>query len=59
MELKELTDAGYAIITVHCEGGLYVKELVSGDEGRTKPSLSELLGAPALVEELDVINVDI
>ncbi len=59
MELKEFTDGGYAFITVHCEGGLYVKELVSGDEGRTKPSLSGLLGVPALVEELDVINVDI
>ncbi|HII00757.1 TPA: tRNA pseudouridine(54/55) synthase Pus10 [Methanosarcinaceae archaeon] len=59
MELKELTDSGYASITVHCEGGLYVKELVSGDEGRTNPSLSGLLGFPAHVEELDVINVDI
>ncbi|MCQ1535333.1 tRNA pseudouridine(54/55) synthase Pus10 [Methanosarcina sp. KYL-1] len=58
-ELVELAEAGYAIITVHCEGGLYVKELVSGDEGRTNPSLTGLLGVPALVEELDVVNVDI
>ncbi|HWR26058.1 MAG TPA: tRNA pseudouridine(54/55) synthase Pus10 [Methanosarcina sp.] len=57
--LDELTTDGYAYITVNCEGGLYVKELISGDEGRTKPSLSGLLGTPAFVENLDVVNVDI
>ena len=59
IKLDELTDEGYAYIIVNCEGGLYVKELISGDEGRTNPSLSGLLGIPALVEDLDVINVDI
>lgn len=59
IRLEELTDEGYAYITVNCEGGLYVKELISGDEGRTNPSLSGLLGIPALVEDLDVVNVDI
>ncbi len=59
IRLDELTDEGYAYITVNCEGGLYVKELISGDEGRTNPSLSGLLGIPALVEDLDVVNVDI
>ncbi|RXA19908.1 tRNA pseudouridine(54/55) synthase Pus10 [Methanosarcina sp. MSH10X1] len=59
IKLEELTDEGYAYITVNCEGGLYVKELISGDEGRTNPSLSGLLGIPALVEDLDVVNVDI
>jgi len=59
IRLDELTDEGYAYITVNCEGGLYVKELISGDEGRTNPSLSGLLGVPALVEDLDVVNVDI
>ncbi|HEX32361.1 MAG TPA: tRNA pseudouridine(54/55) synthase Pus10, partial [Candidatus Acetothermia bacterium] len=39
------------------EGGLYIKELISGDEGRTTPSLSGVLGLPALVTELDVIDV--
>jgi len=46
-----------AEIELLCEGGLYVKELVSGDEGRTHPSLSELLGVPAKVTELDVLEV--
>lgn len=57
--LDELKDDGYAYITVNCEGGLYVKELISGDEGRTNPSLTGLLGIPALVEDLDVVNVEI
>jgi tRNA pseudouridine synthase 10 len=42
-----------------CDGGLYIKELVSGDGGRTKPSLSELLGTDAEVKELDVVDVEI
>jgi tRNA pseudouridine synthase 10 len=59
VRLDELADCGYVYITVNCEGGLYVKELISGDEGRTNPSLSGLLGVSALVEDLDVVNVDI
>jgi tRNA pseudouridine synthase 10 len=39
------------------ESGLYVKELVNGDGGRTKPSLTELLGVPCSVTELDVIEI--
>ncbi len=58
MQLLEFTDE-YAIIQVHCDGGLYVKELTSGDEGRTQPSLTGELGVQAMVTELDVINVDI
>ena len=44
-------------LTLRGEGGLYIKELVSGDKGRTTPSLSGILGVPALVTELDVIDV--
>jgi tRNA pseudouridine synthase 10 len=39
------------------EAGLYIKELISGDTGRTTPSLSEILGTPARVVQLDVIDV--
>ncbi len=46
-----------ALIELICEGGLYVKELISGDEGRTRPSLAELLRARAQVTELDVLEV--
>jgi tRNA pseudouridine synthase 10 len=44
-------------ITIRGDSGLYIKELISGDSGRTKPSLAESLGVDAVVEELDVINV--
>lgn len=47
-----------AVLTVHCEGGLYVKELVSGDGGRTMPSIASLTGIEAKVIELEVIKVD-
>jgi tRNA pseudouridine synthase 10 len=46
-----------AEIDLHCSGGLYVKELISGDEGRTEPSLSAKLGFGALVTELDVVDI--
>jgi len=39
------------------DGGLYIKELISGDKGRTKPSVSDLLGKPAWCERLDVLNI--
>jgi tRNA pseudouridine synthase 10 len=42
---------------VRCQGGLYVKELVSGDEGRTMPNVSELVGNRAKPLKLDVLNV--
>jgi tRNA pseudouridine synthase 10 len=46
-----------ALLEIRCQGGLYVKELVSGDEGRTIPNVSDLLGNPAKTLKLDVINV--
>lgn len=42
---------------VECEGGLYIKELVSGDNGRTRPSISSLLGRESTCKELDVIDI--
>jgi len=42
---------------IKCQGGLYVKELISGDEGRTTPSFSEVLGRSARCVELDVVEV--
>jgi tRNA pseudouridine synthase 10 len=46
-----------AEMKIRCQGGLYVKELVSGDEGRTTPNISELLGNRAKPLKLDVLNV--
>lgn len=39
------------------EAGLYIKELVSGDDGRSEPSVTGLLDNPAVVKELDVIKI--
>jgi tRNA pseudouridine synthase 10 len=46
-----------AIITLEVESGTYIKELISGDEGRTKPNISEMIGIPCKVKELDVIDI--
>jgi len=46
-----------ARISIRGDSGLYIKELISGDGGRTRPSLVESLGVDAIVEELDVIDV--
>jgi len=46
-----------AMLTLETESGTYIKELVSGDNGRTKPSISELIGSPCKVTKLDVIEV--
>jgi tRNA pseudouridine synthase 10 len=54
----ELSDPYRATVEIHGAGGLYIKELVSGDEGRTEPSLAGLLGVPATVTALDVIAVE-
>jgi tRNA pseudouridine synthase 10 len=54
----ELTEPDRAELEVHGEGGLYVKELVSGDGDRTEPSLAGLLGVGATVTHLDVIAVE-
>ncbi|MFB6137571.1 MAG: tRNA pseudouridine(54/55) synthase Pus10 [Halobacteriaceae archaeon] len=51
-------DARHATVEVHGEGGLYVKELVSGDDGRTEPSLAGVLGVHATVTALDVLAVE-
>ena len=42
---------------IKTEGGLYIKELISGDEGRSHPNVSEILGVKAICEQLDVIEV--
>jgi tRNA pseudouridine synthase 10 len=56
LKVKKLA-AKEALMEVRCQGGLYVKELVSGDEGRTVPSVAELLKNPAKITKLDVLKV--
>nr|MDO8099898.1 tRNA pseudouridine(54/55) synthase Pus10 [Candidatus Njordarchaeota archaeon] len=44
-------------VVIKTQGGLYVKELVTGDNGRTTPSFSEVLNSKTECNELDVIEV--
>ena len=44
---------------ITCQGGLYIKELISGDEGRTKPSYTEFFKTPARCSSLDVLEVKV
>jgi tRNA pseudouridine synthase 10 len=46
-----------ARMILETESGTYVKEFISGDDDKTKPNLSELIGIPCKVKELDVIDV--
>lgn len=48
---------GRNYIYVEAEAGLYIKELITGDGGRTTPSVSEVLGVPCKVVRLDVVEV--
>ena len=46
-------------LVVKTEAGLYVKELISGDNGRTQPSISELLQNNCKCKELDVLQIHV
>lgn len=61
---REIKDIDYRIINkrkiklyIRAESGTYIKEFITGDKGRTYPSVSEMLRAKAEVKELDVIKI--
>ncbi len=43
---------------IKAQGGLYVKELIDGDEGRTEPHIAEVLGRRSLKIDLSVVEVE-
>lgn len=45
-------------MTLETDSGTYVKEFVSGDEGRTQPNFSDAIGTKCVVETLDVIAIN-
>jgi tRNA pseudouridine synthase 10 len=45
------------VLTIEGQAGIYIKELIAGDEGRTVPSLAGLLGLECIVKALDVIQI--
>ncbi len=51
-----LSDVSFKL-ELRASHGLYVKEFVSGDNGRTIPSVSSLLGVPCFCKELDVLEI--
>ncbi len=53
----EAMDSQKLLLEIRCSHGTYVKEWISGDEGRTKSSLSDLLGCAAECAQLDVLEV--
>lgn len=53
----ESVEGTIATLTIEAESGTYVKELISGDDGRTTPNLSELIGIPCRVAALDVLEI--
>jgi tRNA pseudouridine synthase 10 len=55
--IVESVEDTIAILSLETESGTYIKELVTGDNGRTKPSITEIIGSPCKVVELDVIEI--
>ncbi|MEM3926736.1 MAG: tRNA pseudouridine(54/55) synthase Pus10 [Desulfurococcaceae archaeon] len=43
---------------IYCDGGLYVKELVHCDEGRTTPCFGDVINSLVIPLELDVIKIE-
>ncbi|MEM2875873.1 MAG: hypothetical protein QXL67_02840 [Candidatus Bathyarchaeia archaeon] len=42
---------------IKCDGGLYIKELIDGNGGRTRPSVTEVIGKESEIKKLDVLKV--
>src|SRR4030042_2186922 len=45
------------VLRVRTESGLYIKELINGDSGRTKPNVSDLLENKVKKISLDVVKI--
>jgi tRNA pseudouridine synthase 10 len=55
--VAETVEGREVVFVVEADSGTYIKELMHGDEGRTKPSVAEIVGVPCEVLELDVIRI--
>lgn len=45
-------------LIIRTQGGTYIKELISGDDGRTEPNISEFLNVNLVFKSLDVLSVE-
>lgn len=57
LSLHDQTTPETFVLDLICQSGTYVKEFVSGDDGRTRPSVSHTLGVACTCERLDVLDV--
>jgi tRNA pseudouridine synthase 10 len=55
-EIKSVKDT-IATMNIETDSGMYIKEFISGDNGKTKPNLSEMIDIPCIIKELDVIEI--
>jgi len=46
------------VLDIFAEAGTYIKELIHGDQGRTKPSFTGLLQTPCRCKQLDVMGIE-
>jgi tRNA pseudouridine synthase 10 len=53
----KLLSSKKAEFTIKAQSGLYIKELINGDDGRTQPSVSELIKNKVKKIDLDVIRI--
>jgi tRNA pseudouridine synthase 10 len=51
-------DGEFIIADILADAGTYIKELISGDEGRTEPSFSSLLGKECVCKRLAVVKIE-
>lgn len=61
IEILDFSPSGQAEnlwrLRLRTEHGTYVKEVLSGDEGKTRPNFGEFAGAPSECVELDVLAI--
>jgi tRNA pseudouridine synthase 10 len=56
VEAKKVSSKTFEL-KIECQGGLYIKELVDGDEGRTKPNIAETIQKNLKCVELTVLGI--
>lgn len=50
-------DSRHILLKIRAQGGTYIKELISSDDGRTFPSIAYFFQIPLSCVELDVISI--
>lgn len=50
-------DSNRAEFLIKCQGGLYIKELAHGDNGRTIPNIAQLANSNVKIISLDIVSI--